>query len=55
MLKVFNKETASIEKVEVKDLDVTKHFHLNTHEAFTKEDLVSFWVKEEVKTEKKSK
>lgn len=45
MLKVFNKETASIEKVEVKDLDVKKHVHINTHEPFTKEQLESFGFK----------
>lgn len=46
MLKVYNKETASIEKVELKDLDVKKHVHLNTHEEFTKEQLKSFGFKE---------
>lgn len=50
MLKVFNKETASIEKVELKDLDVKKHFHLNTHEAFTKEQLESFGFKQTKET-----
>jgi hypothetical protein len=48
MLKVFNKETASIEKVELKDLDVKKHFHLNTHEAFAKEQLESFGFKKTI-------
>lgn len=49
LINVFNKETASVEKVEVSKIDTKIHFHRNTHEAFTKEDLEWFWVKTEAK------
>lgn len=49
LINVFNKETASVEKIEVSKIDVSKHFHRNSHEAFTKEDLESLWVKTEAK------
>lgn len=45
-LKVFNKETSEVETVNVKDLDLTKHFNRNTHKIFSKEDLEGFWYKE---------
>lgn len=50
LIKVFNKETASLETIDSKDLNVSIHTHRNTHEAFTKEDLESFGYK---KTETK--
>lgn len=53
MIKVYNRQTTQVESIGIENLDLSKHFHRNTHEAFTKEDLELFWYKEkaEVKTE----
>jgi len=45
LIKVYNIDTTEIETIESSKLDVKKHFHRNTKEAFTKEDLENLKVK----------
>lgn len=45
ILNVFNKDSGNVEKVDVKNLNPEIHFHRNTIEAFSKEELVSFGYK----------
>ena len=44
-LKVYSKETTLIETIDIKDIDLTKHFHRNTHKTFTKEELEEYGYK----------
>ena len=45
ILNVFNKDTGNVEKVDSSKLNPEIHFHRNTQEAFSKEDLASFKAK----------
>jgi len=45
LLNVYSSETASVIKVDSAKLNPEIHFHRNTKEAFSKEDLKSFGVK----------
>lgn len=42
LINVFNKDTATSEKIESSKIDTKKHFHVNSRNAFTKEELESF-------------
>lgn len=44
LLKVYNIETAKVEKVDSSKL-TKNHTHVNTRKAFTEEQLKSFWIK----------
>ena len=45
LLNVYSKETESVIKIDSSKLNPEVHFHRNTQEAFSKEDLKGFGVK----------
>lgn len=45
LIRVFNSETAKVEKIESGKIDTKIHSHRNSHKTFTAEDLKWFNVK----------
>lgn len=44
IIKVYDSESEKTIKIESKNLDIKKHFHLNTLKEFNSSDLKTFWI-----------